>query len=189
MFRSWPLLLILFPVLELYVLITVGGRIGALNTIALVILSTMAGLALLRLRGARILSRFQEEAARGCVPSSPLMDTLGLMAAGWLFLFPGFVSDILALLLLIPATRHGLASLLRRRMESGLFRGTVHTHYARRDENGNVTWTCSTTSESLDRQEIASRNNVIIDCEPEHSGKNKDSGTPSTPGPGGEGGH
>lgn len=139
--RYWPLLIILFPALELYVLIQVGSEVGALATIGLVILAMMAGLSLLRMRGAHILARFQEGAAEGRIPPNPVFDTLCLMAAGWLFIFPGFVSDVLALALLFPVSRQGLVFLLKRFMLTRGFGGTVHTQTAYRDQDGNVTWT------------------------------------------------
>lgn len=179
MLRLWPLAFILFPALELYVLILVGSEIGALATIGLVFLSMMAGLALLKARGAHLLARFQEGAAQGRIPPNPVFDTLCLMAAGWLFIFPGFVSDAIALALLLPVTRQGLVYLLKRFMASHGFAGTVHTQTAYRDSEGNVTWTCTTVNDPPPQSGRLSggyagegRRNpgqVIIDCDVEET--------------------
>jgi UPF0716 protein FxsA len=161
--RYGTFLFFLFPALELWVLIRVGGRIGALATVGLVVLSTMAGLSLLRLRGARILARFQEGAAQGRIPPNPVFDTLCLMAAGWLFVFPGFVSDLIALALLFPVTRQALVALLRRLMLARGFQAAVHTQEARHDGEGHVTWTCATVRDPSGGD--ARGRQVVIDCE------------------------
>ena len=197
MLRYWPLYLLLFPALELYVLIKVGEQIGALATLGLVVLSTMAGLWLLRLRGAHIMRRFQEGAEQGRIPPNPVFDTLCLMAAGWLFIFPGFVSDVLALILIFPVTRMALVAILRRFMLTRGFQGAVHTQEARFDGDGQVTWTCTTVetpSATGDRISESGRDHgnggsgphssqVIIDCEPggvsgEPNDQDEQGGTP-----------
>lgn len=164
---AFPWLFLLFPALELWVLIQVGKSIGALATVALVALSTMAGLALLRLRGFHVARGMQAELAAGRIPSNSIADTFCLMAAGCLFLFPGFVSDILAILLLIPFVRHALLSLFAARMKARGFQAQT-VHFESRTDGSGTAWTCSTFGgyDTQSRQEPRG-NAVIIDCEPE----------------------
>lgn len=173
MLRFFPWLLLLFPALELWVLIQVGSAIGALATVGLVILSACVGIFLLRLRGAHIARTMQAELAAGKIPSNPIVDTFCLMVAGWLFVFPGFVSDVIALLLIIPGVRTLLLALFVARMKKSGFQGrTVHFESSA-DGQGPATWTCTTFgsdsgfSAQPARPDELHGNAVVIDCEPE----------------------
>ena len=181
--RYLPLLILLFPALELWVLIQVGKEIGALATVALVILAIFAGLALLRLRGIQIARTMQTELAAGRLPSNQIIDTFCLMVAGWLFVFPGFVSDILALLIIIPGVRHILLSLAVTKMRSQGFQAQTVQFTSSADDAGPVSWTCTTygdasPSQDKDRHELRG-NAVVIDCEPEVI--TRDANDPETP--------
>ena len=108
------LVFIVLPVVELTVLIRVAGEVGVLETIALLVLVGVLGWWLLKQQGLGVLRRVQEAAARGEAPSRELADG-GLIAfGGLLLLLPGFVSDALALLLLLPPTRAVIRGLLGR---------------------------------------------------------------------------
>jgi UPF0716 protein FxsA len=109
-----PVLLILLTatVIELTVLIVVGHAIGVLATIALLILASLVGAALLRREGARTLNAFVEALRTRRPPHQELLDGMLIATAGVLIVLPGFVSDILGLLLLLPPTR----AVVRRRM-------------------------------------------------------------------------
>lgn len=98
-------LIIAFPLLELYVLIKVGGALGAIPTIALVVFSAVLGTLLLRWQGWIALQRVRAALARGELPARELLDGLIMLVGGTLLLIPGFISDLLALLCLIPAVR------------------------------------------------------------------------------------
>jgi UPF0716 protein FxsA len=109
-----PVLLILLAatVVELTVLIAVGHAIGVLATIALLILASLVGAALLRREGARTLSAFVEALRTRRPPHQELLDGMLIATAGVLIVLPGFVSDILGLLLLLPPIR----AVVRRRI-------------------------------------------------------------------------
>lgn len=172
--RFLPWLILLFPALELWVLIQVGKSIGALATVGLVILSTMAGLALLRLRGFHIARSMQAELSSGRIPSNPIVDTFCLMAAGCLFLFPGFVSDILAILLLIPFVRQGLMAVFASRMKAQGFQAQT-MHFQSSSGDSGTTWTCTTFGEESPSPRHEARGNaVVIDCEPETPNRDGD---------------
>lgn len=108
--KIWPLVILLLsaPLVELYVLIKVGGVVGAGWTLGLVISTAVIGLALVRIQGFAVLSRIQQTLARGEVPALPLLEGMALFVAGAFLLFPGFLTDILGFTLLIPPIRRGL---------------------------------------------------------------------------------
>jgi UPF0716 protein FxsA len=119
-----PLLfLILFiglPILELYVIIQVGGAIGVLPTIGLLIADSILGAALLRSQGRSAWRRFNVALAEGRVPGREVADGAMIILGGALLLTPGFITDIFGLILLIPPTRAivraGLGAMARRRV-------------------------------------------------------------------------
>ncbi|HET9255680.1 MAG TPA: FxsA family protein [Pseudonocardiaceae bacterium] len=102
-----PVLLVLLAatVIELTVLIAVGHAIGILGTIGLLILASLAGAALLRREGTRTLTAFTEAIRTRRPPHQELLDGVLIAAAGVLIVLPGFVSDVLGLLLLLPPIR------------------------------------------------------------------------------------
>jgi len=102
------ILLIVMPILEIWVLIKVGGVIGAVPTIALVILTAAVGVALLRRQGISTLLRVREKLERGEVPASEMAEGVFLAVGGLLLLLPGFITDSLGFCCLIPGLRRGL---------------------------------------------------------------------------------
>jgi UPF0716 protein FxsA len=119
---------LLIPLVELFVLLKVGGLIGIGPTIALILLTGLAGAALVRSQGFVILGRIQENLAQGRLPTEELLDGALVLAGGVLLLTPGFCTDLLGFLLLVPLTRKyskGLVRLwLQRLIEKN--RTTVH---------------------------------------------------------------
>ena len=102
------LLLIGAPLVELYVLIEVGSEIGALSTILLSIFTAILGAALVRLQGVSVLLRVQETLARGEAPALEMLEGAVLMMAGVMLLFPGFITDAMGFLMLVPPLRRRL---------------------------------------------------------------------------------
>ena len=104
-----PLLLLLLfvgvPLLELYLLIQVGSEIGALATIGLSILTAVLGTLLVRVQGFSVLLRVRGMLDRGEVPALEVLDGAVLLIAGIMLLLPGFITDALGFLLLIPPLR------------------------------------------------------------------------------------
>lgn len=97
--------LIAIPLVEIAVFVEVGGRIGAWNTVLLVVATAIGGIWLLRRQGLRTLRRAQESFDSHVLPVAELFDALCLLGAGGLLLIPGFVTDAVALLLLVPPLR------------------------------------------------------------------------------------
>ena len=116
--RIFFVLFLLFPLAELYVLIKVGGSIGALATILLLVLSGIAGILLLRLAGFATAWRARERLARGELPEREMLQGLMMAIGGGLLFLPGFISDVLALVVLFPPTRNFLFRQINRRIEA-----------------------------------------------------------------------
>ena len=110
------------PLVELAVIISVADSIGVFNTIGLLILVSLVGAWLARREGAGVLQRIQGALSRGEMPSNEVADGGLILLAGALMIAPGFVSDVLAILLLLPPTRAVVrVPLLRYAARKGLF--------------------------------------------------------------------
>ena len=99
------LAMIVVPIVEIAVFIGVGGYLGLWPTIAIVVLTAIAGAGLLRYQGLATLFRASEILAQGRFPMSEVFDGLCLLVAGALLLTPGFVTDGVGLLLFVPGFR------------------------------------------------------------------------------------
>jgi len=99
------LLFIIVPVVELTLLIKVGGVIGAGNTIAIVILTGISGAYLAKMQGMITLKKIQDDLAAGRMPSDHLFDGFVILCSGLLLLTPGFITDCVGFMGLIPLTR------------------------------------------------------------------------------------
>ena len=119
------LLFTILPALELALLIKVGSHIGALNTIFIVIGIGVVGAALARYEGSRVLMKVQDSLQRGIMPNAEILDGFMVLAGGVALLTPGFITDVLGLLLLFPVTRAGIKWLLRRKFQSMIKQGQV----------------------------------------------------------------
>lgn len=124
-----PLLLfflfIVVPIVELYVLIQVGQAIGVLPTIALLIADSILGAALMRSQGRAAWRRFNATLAEGRVPGREVLDGALVIFGGALLLTPGFLSDILGLILLLPPTRAVVRTVLVRRFSGHIVSGAA----------------------------------------------------------------
>jgi UPF0716 protein FxsA len=90
LYTPWLLLFLLTPLLEIYVLIKVGGIIGAIPTIALIVFSAVLGSLLVRHQGFYTLARVRESMDRGEVPAVPMLEGALLLLGGFLLLLPGW---------------------------------------------------------------------------------------------------
>ena len=112
-----PLLVVLFigvPFAELYVLIQVGHAIGVLDTLALLFLVSVVGAWLAKREGLSVLRRMQAALDAGRVPGVELIDGFLILLAAALMLTPGFLTDIVAIFLLLPPVRALVRRTLRR---------------------------------------------------------------------------
>jgi UPF0716 protein FxsA len=107
-------ILIAVPILEIVVFIEVGGTLGIAATLAIVLLTAIAGTVLLRHQGLATLARVRTSLERGRLPMAEVFDGLCLLVAGALLLTPGFVTDSAGLLLFYPPFRNLLRRALGR---------------------------------------------------------------------------
>jgi UPF0716 protein FxsA len=128
MFIRLLLAFTIVPVIEIYVLLKVGGLIGALPTIGLIVATGIAGAYLARIQGFDIVRRLQTETAQGRLPAESLLDGAMVLAGGLLLLTPGFCTDLFGFCLLVPATRGILKKWLRRSLQHYIDRGQIHIH-------------------------------------------------------------
>ncbi len=118
--RSFPLFTVLFfvlPILEIYILIKAGSSdlIGPLWTIVMVVSTAVIGAFLLRQQGLSTLARLQSNLSRGKIPAQEMVEGVLLAVGGALLMTPGFITDAMGFLCLLPATRQLLAKTIMKR--------------------------------------------------------------------------
>lgn len=116
----------LVPLLELYLLIRLGTYVGAVDTIAIVIGTGIAGGLLAKSQGLAVLDRMRAELNQGRLPAESLLDGLLILIAGAMLVTPGLLTDGLGLLLLIPWSRQAIKSWLKRKMQEKISEGEIH---------------------------------------------------------------
>ncbi len=119
------LLLFGLPLLELYILVKVGTIIGAWPTILAVIVTAVAGSFVMRWQGATTLWRVRETMNRSEMPAQEMLEGAMLIVGGVLLIAPGFITDVLGIICLIPPLRKVLASRLLIRL---LHSSNIHVH-------------------------------------------------------------
>jgi len=102
------LILIVLPFIEITLLILVGQRIGLWPTLGLLVLSAFVGMAVIRRQGLSMFSRMFDTMGRGGLGVASLIDSYAVIVAGCLLIIPGFATDALGLVLLIPPVRRWL---------------------------------------------------------------------------------
>ena len=110
------ILFVLVPIAEIYVIIQVGQEIGALWTVLILIADSLIGARLLSWQGRRAWASFQEALVAGRMPHREVLDGVLIILGGAFLLTPGFLTDIVGLLLLLPPTRAAFRRLLTRMM-------------------------------------------------------------------------
>lgn len=125
------LLFAVVPVAEIYVLVSVGGVIGVLPTVALVLLTALVGAHLARMQGLAVMMRIRENLAQGFMPAEELLDGVLIFLAGMTLLTPGFLTDIMGLLILLPATRNVFKRWLRKKFDEWRQNPNVHITFYR----------------------------------------------------------
>ncbi len=105
MFKILFALFLIVPLVEIAILIEVGKVVGAAYTILLVIGTAALGAALLRQQGVSTLARVQNQLDQGHLPATELLEGLILLIAGALLLTPGFFTDVIGFIALVPALR------------------------------------------------------------------------------------
>ncbi len=140
--RFFQILFLIFlfvPILEIYLLIEVGSQVGAFYTVLLVVGTALLGAALIRYQGLQTMKKIKDITSRGELPAVAMVEGLLLLIAGALLLTPGFFTDALGFLIVIPILRQQLAKNIIR---AGLFRAMGGTSggqfYSGSNESGSV---------------------------------------------------
>lgn len=119
---------------EISLLVSVGSSIGVLPLILLMIAISASGMWLVKLGGVRTLLQAREQFQQGTVPTQAVLSSIFFAIAGFFLLIPGFLSDILAISLLLPATQRGLYWLFKRYFAKHI-RFQHHRGFHRQDDN------------------------------------------------------
>lgn len=125
MIRFWPLAFLVIPIIEVYLLIQVGSVIGAGWTILLVVLTAIIGVNLLRQQGLSTLMRANQLMSQGQVPAMEMMEGLFLAVGGALLITPGFFTDTIGFICLLPFTRRAI---IRYLLLNSTFQTTYKAH-------------------------------------------------------------
>ena len=99
------LLFIGLPALEIFLLIKIGGQVGALNTVALIFLTAIIGIYFAKLQGVQTLKSGMVNLDQNKMPVYEMMSGASIAVAALLLIIPGFLTDLIGFLLLIPFTR------------------------------------------------------------------------------------
>jgi len=117
------LIFIIVPLMEILLLIEIGSRIGTLNTIVIILLTGILGAYMMRQQGFAILANIRGDLSQGRMPTGELINGALVLVGGILLLTPGFFTDAVGFLLLIPTTRgfvrKKIQVLIQRKIESG----------------------------------------------------------------------
>jgi len=113
-FSIFALLFLAIPIVEIYLLIQVGSIIGVFPTILMVVGTAVLGAFLLRQQGLSTLTRFQNNMAQGQLPAMEILEGIILLVGGALLMTPGFFTDTIGFLCLLPFSRRAIVHVLVR---------------------------------------------------------------------------
>lgn len=119
------LALLVLPILEIIIFVNAGASIGWLSVIGLTILTALLGTALIRVQGMGALAQLRSSMGDGQAPVAPVVDGVFLIIAAPLMMTPGFLTDAIGFVLLVPPIRHEIARLALRRLRRAADNGNV----------------------------------------------------------------
>lgn len=141
MFVKLLMLFTIVPVVELYILVKVGEEIGTMNTVALVIITGIAGASFAKSQGAQIISKIRSSLNQGQMPGKELLQGAMVLAGGILLLTPGFLTDLLGLSMLIPLTRKLYADMtlayFKKKFQARQWQYSAHSTDTEADDDDN----------------------------------------------------
>lgn len=129
MFGRLLALFLIVPVIELALLIQIGGWIGFWPTVGIIVLTGLAGSYLAKREGLAVWKQFNERLHSGGLPSRELLDGVIILISGALLITPGVFSDVAGLIGLVPATRKLIRNYVNGRIRGAVERGTVSTSF------------------------------------------------------------
>lgn len=124
---------VFMPLVELYFIVQVGQEMGIIPTVAALLVISMVGTALVKREGLRVYSQFITSVRAGKEPTREIVHGVCILASGVFLLAPGFISDVLGILLLLPPTRALFTRLVMRRTRK-IASVITATHSGRRVE-------------------------------------------------------
>lgn len=123
---------LVIPIIELYLLLKLGGIIGAFNTILIILITASIGAYLAKTQGLQVFRQIQETMNQGRIPGNELLSGLFVLIGSFALLTPGFLSDAIGISMLIPQTRKIYVRLtkeiLRKKIEKGQFQMRMYTN-------------------------------------------------------------
>ena len=125
-FSKLLILFIVVPVAELYVLIEVGKKIGSLTTIGIIIFTGILGAYLVKNQGFLILKKIQNDLNDGIMPGDSLIQGAIILVGGILLLTPGFVTDTVGFIFLIPVSRNVIKKYLLKWLKGKIKEGNIY---------------------------------------------------------------
>ena len=117
MFGKLLLLFILVPIAELYLFINIGSQLGLGLTLAIIIVTAILGASLTKSQGRRAMEKFQAATAAGRMPAKEAIEGLMILLAGAVLITPGFLTDTIGFLLLVPPFRAIVAGYAGKRLK------------------------------------------------------------------------
>lgn len=154
MFMRLLMLFIFVPVIEIYILVKAGRHIGAMNTIALVILTGIAGASLAKSQGAQIIYKIRDALNRGELPGQELLQGAMILTGGILLLTPGFITDLFGFTLLVPFSR-------------SFYTGIALDYFKKKFRNGQWQYTSHSTHDDNDADDVIIDHPKIDESPPE----------------------
>ena len=121
------LLFTVVPIIELALLIKIGQYIGVGYTLGIVVFTGVTGAYLAKMQGLLTLRRIQEDINQGRMPADKLFDGVLILCSGILLLTPGFITDLIGFMGLIPLTRNLFKRWLKRKIKDMVSHGKVIT--------------------------------------------------------------
>ena len=125
------LFIIGIPAIEIYLMIKVGGGIGALNTVILIFFTAITGIYFVRLAGLSALKSGFDQLVKNEIPVYEIISGAALAFAAFLLIIPGFLTDVVGFLLIIPITRKFLISVVfskfsnKKKEKNNVIEGTI----------------------------------------------------------------
>ncbi|MBI4827006.1 MAG: FxsA family protein [Nitrospirae bacterium] len=126
MFFPLFFIFIIVPIIEISLLIEVGSRIGTANTIVVLLLTALIGIYMVKLVGLGVMRRMQQNMNEGVSPAEEMVNGMMLLIAGVLFIVPGFFTDTIGLLMVIPFSRNLIKKIARRMIDKKVSSGVIY---------------------------------------------------------------
>lgn len=119
------LIFVIVPALEIGIFIWTGSKLGVLPVVILIILTGVAGITLVKQQGLETIRKMQQAMQRSQPPGEHILDGICILAGGVFLLAPGFFTDILGFILVIPWTRRPFKKILYKQMVRKMKKGTI----------------------------------------------------------------